>query len=189
MLGSSIRRIILAFIPMLLFTCLDCFGSIFIPEAVRWCEENVLHPVEGIWEYPDDGVVVLIRRKENAKHKFEIIVLESEDSRLTNGMILGELSVSPDSGKFRLSHYRESKGGVLSGLFDSAAELTSDGEALRVKAPKVKLRVSPAYILPSFFRMIRLGMERPGSTVSDGMIKIYPSGYVDGFRRSRPRAL
>ncbi|MDE5797234.1 MAG: hypothetical protein K2H75_08980, partial [Muribaculaceae bacterium] len=160
--------------------------------AREWCDTTALHPIEGVWIYPEDNVTVLVRRlPDNDRptyRNYDICVVDTPDCSMTPGESIGFLEATADPKSFRLRLFTKRKKGVLSGLMDCAARLTDD-ENLRVETPGVRFRLGSLAVLPKFWRMVRISIDNPASRLPVGMVKIYPSYDGNGSSRSIPRYL
>lgn len=174
--------VILSSVPMLAF-----FNS--EQEARGWCDTNVLNPVEGIWEYPEDGARVLIRADETYPGTFVIYVLSTPDCRLETGDIIGRLHTSIDTHQFRLSQYSRKDKSILANPYDCIAKLSTDGESLQVKSPKMKFKININTLLPRFWRIVKMTIDNPSDKLPAGLIKIYPGYDHNGSLRRKPRTL
>lgn len=182
-------RILCAIMPVFLSVCASLTAdagesATTIPVAREWCDTEVLSPVEGIWEYPADGVVVLIRRNGLKASTYDITVLESEDPRLGNGICIGHLIETPEKDCFRLSQYRLRKGDILTGMIDCVAKLTSDKGGITVSAPKLRFRMNPSILLPGFWKIVRFSLTAPTDNIPVGLVRRYPLDYGDRHRRA-----
>lgn len=158
-------------------------------EARKWCDNNVLQPMEGIWEYPDDNTRVLIHADKTVPGAFSISVISTPDTRIAVGDIIGRLYPSIDPKQYRLQQWTRKENLTLVKPFDCTAILSSDGESIRIKSPKVKFKINPSSLLPKFWRLIRLSIDNPIDDLPAGMIKIYPGYDHNGSLRRTPRIL
>lgn len=158
-------------------------------EAWEWCDSGMLTAVEGIWEYPDDGTAVLIMSDEAYPGSYSITILSTPDCRLQYGDIIGRLYPSADARQFKLEQYTGIEKLSLASLLKCQASLSADGEAIRVTAPKFKLRISPNSILPKFLRLVRLTYSNPADNVPAGMVKVYPGYDHNGSLKRKTRVL
>lgn len=158
-------------------------------EAREWCDSGVLSPVEGLWVYPSDDMRVLIKKDDSIPGTFAISVVETPDCRLKPGDIIGRLYPSADRRQFRLEQM--TRKGIM-GLIhpkDCVATLSSDGESLIVKSPKLKLKIMPYTLLPRFWRMLRISEKNPADDLPAGLVKVYPGYDRNGSLRRNPRIL
>lgn len=157
-------------------------------EAMEFCDNADLQPVEGLWSYPEDDVTVLIFRNESSKGLYDIIVVESADCSLSPGMKLGELHASADPDKYTLKLFTKIKKGVLSAPCSALATYSEEKEALTVKKGSMRIRLNPNRLLPSFWRIVSVSFNS-NVAAPEGMIKVYPSYDGNGSTRRSPRYL
>lgn len=167
-----------------------CVAQILTESEARvWCDEDVLAPVEGIWEYPSDDVRVVIKSDDTMRGTFTISILETPDCRLNPGDVIGRLHPTADSRQFRLEQMTRVDPLGLVHPKDCSATLSSDGESLRVKSPKLKLKIMPYTLLPRFWRLIRVSEKNPADELPAGLVKVYPGYDRNGSLRRKPRVL
>lgn len=158
-------------------------------EVRSWCDNNPLQPIEGIWEYPDDNTRVLIKADEVVSGAFSIIVISTPDCRLNPGDMIGRLLPSVDARQFRLEQCTRKDKLALAFPHDCTAILSADGESIRVKTKKLKLKINPTTLLPRFWRMVRISIDNPVENLPAGMVKIYPGYDHNGSLRRKIRIL
>ncbi|MDE7180208.1 MAG: hypothetical protein K2N88_03305 [Muribaculaceae bacterium] len=145
-----------------------------IAAAREWCATTMLHRVEGLWEFPDDQTIVLIRRSPVA-HRYDIVVADTPDTRLHPGEIIGYVQESAAADKFEMnlcSRWLGKEGGQLTKCM---AQLVENDSAIVVKGRKIKFGLRGWWILPSFWKMINLSWKDPLENLPKGMIRVYPS--------------
>lgn len=181
---------------MALASALMCTASMpmlaFFPsekEAREWCDCNVLSPVEGIWEYPEDGARVVIQADQTIPGAFTITVLSTADCRLESGDIIGRLHPSVDPRQFRLEQWTHKDKLAFNKAENCRAILSTDGESLRVKSPKLKFKVNLHTLLPRFWRVVRVSYDNPVDDLPAGLIKVYPGYDHNGSLRRKIRIL
>ena len=152
------------------------------------CDSLPLQGPEGIWQFPDDDVRVLIIRDDAPEH-YSLLIVDAFDINLHPGDRIGELTPTPDPVKFRLSLFTECRRGKLKTPRVCAATLDDDREALLVEGPKLKFSLSSTGLLTGFWRMIRFHIDNPASALPEGLIRVYPSYDGNGSSRRRPRYL
>lgn len=158
-------------------------------EARAWCDSGVLSAVEGIWDYPSDDVRVLIKSDASRPEVYAVTVLSTPDCRLNPGDRIATLHPTADSRRFRLEQMTRKD---IIGLIhprDCAATLSTDGESLIVKSPKLKLKIMPYTLLPRFWRLVRVSEKNPADDLPAGMVKVYPGYDRNGSLRRKPRIL
>lgn len=143
--------------------------------AEQWCDMTMLDKIEGIWEYPDDDTRVLIRKSTVDRNKYEIVTVESPDTRISPGDVIGYLKISPDPDKFEMGVYRTKlKNGVFSELGKCYAQFNEKDGAIQVKGRSVKFSLGSRWLLPSFWKLIRISVKNPLEALPKGLVKIYP---------------
>lgn len=142
--------------------------------ARDWCDRAMLRNVEGIWEFPEDKTRVLIRRALAEDNRYDIIVIESPDTRLHPGDNIGSLLNTPLPSKFEMSLYRTKERGILANPGKCLAEFDDKNGAMIVKGRKMKFSLASRWFLPSFWRAIRVTVKDPLSDLPKGLTRIYP---------------
>lgn len=142
--------------------------------AREWCDRTMLRRVEGVWEYPDDQTRVLICRSAATDSRYDIVVVESPDTRLLPGETIGYLEATPLGDRFEMAVYRTKTGGVLRELGRCAAQLDEKQDALLVKGRKLKLSLGSRWLLPAFWRLIRVTLKDPLEALPRGLVRVYP---------------
>lgn len=162
---------------ILMSLCLDMAAESIsdMGRAREWCDGAMLRRVEGIWEFPDDETRVLIRRENGTSNRYEIILVESADTRLQPGEKIGWLQASPIPTKFEMELYRNRKGNILSDPGHCMAELNETDDALLVSGRKFKFSLASRWFLPSFWRALRVSSSNPLDKLPHGMVRIYPT--------------
>lgn len=179
----------LALATLLSLSLLGFAGNISDEEAKAWCDNNAIHQIEGIWEYPDDNTRVLIQADKNVPGSFSMTVLSSPDCRMATGDIIGRLYPSVDAKQFRLKHATGKDKLNLSDSQDCVAILSSDGEAIRVKTSKIKFKINPSVLLPRFWRIVRFSIDNPTDDLPAGLVKLYPGYDRNGSLHRKIRIL
>lgn len=162
-------------------------------DAIRFCDTMPLDNVEGIWEYPDDNVCVLIARDKtygsSENYPYKLIVVDSFDAFTVPGEQIGTLEPTPSPTKFMLRLYTQRKNNTLTDLKTCSAELTHNDYAMIVKADRRWIDVNPFGLLPKFWRIAKLKSDKPTDKLPKGMIKIYPAYDGNGSSMFKPRYL
>lgn len=155
----------------------------------EWCDTGILTPVEGIWEYPDDGARVCIQADPTSPGCYTITVISTPDCRLDYGDVIGRLHPTVDSRQFRLEQYTHKERMALTKAEQCAATLSSDGESLRVKSPKLKFKINLHTLLPRFWRVVRVSYDDPTDKLPAGLVKVYPGYDHNGSLKRKIRIL
>lgn len=144
--------------------------------ARDWCDNNMLTNIEGIWEFPEDHTCVLIKQTKTDNSLYDIVVVESPDVRLLPGETIGYLKASASSDKYEMGIYRTKlKTGVFSELGKCMAQYNSKDEALTVKGRKLKFSLTSRWLLPSFWRLIKISVNDPLDALPKGLVRLYPT--------------
>lgn len=150
--------------------------------AKEWCDDTMLEKIEGIWEFPDDQTRVLLRRSANQASNYDIVVVESPDTRLKAGETIGYLKKSAADDKFEMLLYRNKKNsGILDEPGKCLAQYSEKYDALLVKGRSVKFSLGSRYLLPAFWRIVRISVKNPLDELPRGMVRLYPK-----TKRSQP---
>ncbi len=158
------------------------------PVAARaYCDKAPLMDPEGLWEYPEFNVQVLIVRDDEDASSFGIWIIDSENCTLSPGDRLGTLSPSLKTGEFKLNIFTSVKNGKLCASKDALASFSEKDEAIFVDKFKIKFSFNPFGFLPSHLRrLFRLKTENPADKIKTGLKRIYPSYDGNGNSRRRP---
>lgn len=163
-------------------------------QAEEICSDLPLETIEGIWNYPEDKVSVLILRDEEGgqgNQKYTISVVQTEDARLKPGDIIGSLSATADANVFKIELATERKNDYLLKPKSCLATLSKDGDSFKIKKQNTgirgRLNLNFNRLLPGFWKIVSTGISTSSgqSKVEPpvGMIKVFPS--YDGNRSSR----
>lgn len=160
-------------------------------EAEEYCLTHSLGTIEGIWEYPGDGVTVLIYRDKKAPQSapYDLIVVDSDASLLSPGEKLGEAIPTPDPKQFQLNIFSSKKKGILTDPRKCAAKLIDSDNALEISTRKVKFSFHALSFIPRFWRVVSVKVDDPAAALPVGMIKVFPSYDGNGSSRQKPRIL
>lgn len=154
---------------------ISCCISDDLDRAKKWCDDNMLMNVEGIWEFPEDMTRVLIKKDSVRPNRFDIIVLESPDTRIRPGESMGYLQCSAASDKFEMGIYRTRMKQTLSQLGTCLAELKDKDGAIYVSGKKAKFSIGSRWILPSFWKIVRISVKNPLESLPKGLVRLYPN--------------
>lgn len=160
----------------------------------EYCDTTALDAIEGVWSYPDDGMLMLITKVADAADidssvHYRIVVIESADQSLRPGQVIGYLAMTPEVGQFRLWMYTDISRRIPVRPEECHATLSDDRCGLAIVAKQYKLKINPFGLLPSFWRMARIQTVDPAAKTSKGFLKVYPSYDGNGSQRRTPRYL
>lgn len=180
---------------ILLLSALPCAAQTLDPwtdmqAAIQWCDSAPLSRIEGVWEFPEDGVKVLII-KSHDQSGYDLRVIEGADGKFEPGEIIG--IAEPTTNPLRFSmRLRTRPGGALQALKSwkkCAATLTVSDMALDVAAESRGINWNLLGFLPHFWRVARMRHSDPQAALPHGLVKIYPSYDGNGSSRFNPRYL
>lgn len=144
--------------------------------AKEWCDKSMLDKLEGIWEYPEDHTSVLIKRSGTDQSLYDILVIETPDTRLKAGDKIGYLRISPDPDKYEMCVFRTKKAnGITQEMEKCLAQFNDKGNALLVKGRSLKFSLGSRYLLPAFWRLLKITYKDPLESLPKGLIRLYPS--------------
>lgn len=173
-----------------------------IDAAMEICDSLPLDPAEGIWLFPDDNVIVFIRRlsgiSPTSLPEYEMAVVTTSDIRLRPGDVIGYLTSSAKEGDYKATLFTRRKATLLTGEQVCTASLNKDADRFILsghsRRPSLRVTFNPSQLMPKLWRMIRInaGMSvssREKEEPKAGMIKIHPSYDRNGSSPRSPRYL
>lgn len=180
MTTHSLRKAILLAFIFMLFAPGHAQESLVcnMKVAREWCDGSMLSPIEGIWEYPSDATVVMIRKSATDRLNYDIILIESADTRLWPGEVVGYLKASASESKYEMGLYRDRKKGLLSNPGKCMAIFHQNSGRMEIEKPKIKFSIKSFWFLPSFWKALRISFDNPADKLPAGMIKIYPDNII-----------
>lgn len=144
--------------------------------AMEYCDRAPLEKIEGIWEFPEDNTRVLIRRADQKKRLYDLIIITSPDCRLKAGEKIGEIIPSIDNDKLRLSLFTSRRDGILTDPSNCLALFNDKEGTIRVEKRKFKISLKFTRYLPKFWRLLSLlSSDNPTDKLPKGLVRIYPT--------------
>ena len=131
---------------------------------------RVLEPIEGLWQWPDDGTLALISR--SSESTFDLIIIDSPRLDIMPGTVMGKAVATPQVNIYDARIY--------SGSGEKATKCTitttDGGRHLAFEGYREGKRVSLWRWLPYMFRItVRDNAGRPKGL--EGPVKVYPTDY------------
>lgn len=169
--------------------------------AKEICDQLPLENVEGVWNYPDDRVTVLILADNDINKtefpSYSISVVNTSDARLHPGEIIGKLCQTAEKDVYKIELSTERKNDILMKPKSCLATLSKDGDEFIIKKQKSpfkgRLNFNFNRLLPGFWKIVSIGVSQNNNSTSVnppvGMVKIYPSYDGNGSSRRRVRYL
>lgn len=170
-------------------------------QAIEICSDLPLESIEGIWNYPEDKVIVLILSdKDNSKYQgsltYSISVVKTEDTRLKPGEIIGTLTSTAETGVYKIELATERKNNFLIKPKSCLATLSKEGDSFKIKKQKIGLKgrfnLNLNRLLPGFWKIVSTGFSSVAGSSEEppiGMVKIYPSYDGNGSSKREIRYL
>lgn len=158
-------------------------------------DKSPLQPIEGIWDYPDEMMTVVVERFSSpllsAKLKYRIVLLNSDDTSLLPGTVVGYISESADNSKFELWIYCEQDGMMLHNAAQCVATLSDDATSLTFKrnSLKARVRINLTHFLPKLFKFISISPYIEKEDLPIGFSKVYPAVDSNGSQYHEIRYL
>lgn len=141
-----------------------------------------LHHVEGIWQYPDDGAVIVIERDNRATVgcplRYNMVVLKSPRRSIAPGTLMGKLAPTAKKDTYAASIYSTTLGTRQLTASRHYTATLSEGSRLMLQ-PKhgIRLRLNAWRMIPYLSNMISVRVQPQTSQPDnlDGCIKIFPT--------------
>lgn len=184
--SQQLAAAVLACLPVIT----PAWGQLRVPvdmaEAKEAVDEMGVVGIEGLWEYPGDGIIVMISHDMQDNYRYNMTVVESQDVRLRPGVTIGQLTETPLSNEFKLKLYTDVKNEVLTKAVDCAAKYVESEEAIIVERPSIKVKITPSLILPVFWSRLRMSVrvekDMPAERLKEGLKRVYPETQNMGVR-------
>lgn len=143
-------------------------------------ESLPIQSIEGIWEYPNEMMTVAVERFASPhispRIAYRIVLLESDDSELLPGTVVGYAAESVDRRKFELWIYSERNLKQLQSPVHCVATLSEEVLTfVPMKDFNMRVRVNLTRFLPTLFRGISVYPQVDEETLPVGFRRIYPA--------------
>ncbi len=152
------------------------------------CDAGDLHPIEGVWYYPDEKITLVIERCEsgvnNVLYDYRLVLVDSEDMSLYPGTVIGYCTPTVDSDKFKLWIYCEQHESVLENPQMCVASLNNTADELVIERSEVKMkvRVNFSRFLPKLLKGVSVVPSKKEVKAPEGFKKVYPQNSKIGVR-------
>lgn len=154
-----------------------------IATAMELCAQADIRSVEGIWHFPDDEVTILIWRSPDFPDRYDMTVLEADDTSLSGGDRIGFLESSPDPSKFSMTLCTEISNGMPRIPRQLLATYTAERETIVTEWIKIRISLKPSRLLPYFWKFAGFRFSNPLDRLPHGLQRLFPS--YDGNGNSR----
>ncbi len=160
-------------LSLFLLLPLLCRGGNWDAESIRQAlDRENLDPIEGVWQFPDDGAVMLITRA--SATTFDIVLLDSPRLDVPPGVTIGTATLTPTEGIYDAKLDNKPLGSNSLKKSTTTIAVTSDG-VLRIKPYSEGWTVSLRRWIPYFLRVsIKENLKPEGLT---GARRIYPAAF------------
>lgn len=153
-------------------TAIVAAGYTSAAEARKLMGDNHQDELEGLWNYPEEGLVVAIVK--TADFNYSIIAVESDNEAVDRGTVIGHLTTTASKKKMHMWLYSilDTENDYLLAPEKCVAE-TNDGTIL-IKKRKLKMHVAVnlTRFLPSVFGGVRVYPHIESTPVEPGLHKI-----------------
>lgn len=160
--------------------------------AEEWCKTSPLDPCEGLWEFPEDGVKVIIVKQSRDSREggtYRIVAVYDPKDTFEPGQTVGLLYRTTDPRKFKMKLRK--KISILNPLkwAECVATLGRKDQTIYVESRSLKISFNPLGLLPGFWRIAKLRVADPSSSLPHGLIRLAPSYDGNGSSPFSPRYL
>lgn len=155
---------------MLLVNC-AASAQLYVTDSIRALfDGRELDPAEGVWQWPDDGAVMLITRRAN--DSFTITLLDSPRCDIAPGTVAGTMLRAPGEGYYDATLAKSTPG--KRSLRGSTCEVRlMPGGRISFTPYRSRDTYSLYRLVPYFFRVGFRSENRPSEL--DGAIRLYPT--------------
>lgn len=152
--------------------------------ALSNLRSHPLHPVEGVWQFTDNGASVAIELCSDASSRavtpqtlYRMVLIESPDRSAMPGTVIGMIRPTAKPNTFSANIYTVNTEGELTmprGFLIEAGEVDANGMINRLVfyQEKPRLRVNIWNLIPYLYR--RVITRNPDPPAVDGCVRAYP---------------
>lgn len=176
-------RTLLASLTLLLVTSLAAayerlpMGDYTLEAAIERLSAMPLHAVEGIWQFTDNGAMVVVERIPGASNEasgYRMVIISSPSRSVLPGTVMGTLRTTAKRGEYSATLFTDSDGGSRLLKPKKFTLAMNDDAHLAFRAHGLKIRVRLWRLLPY---VSRLGIYTRDDSprAAEGCVRIYPS--------------
>ena len=173
----------LAFIAISVLISLAAYGAspplyapVTLAEARLWGDTTAVRGLSGIYVWPDEQAVVLLRPASSGLHAgmYEIINIESEQIYTAPGQQLGMLVPTSADTDYKITVYSDfdSHGNARKHSYSAKADMSKGIVSVRRKRLNVTFR--PLSLIPGLGRLVYLRTDNAGTRLEHGLNRVYP---------------
>lgn len=152
--------------------------SLTLDDAKAWCDTVPIHYPEGIYSFPAQNSVILIKALRHNKSlpatMYELINIESYNILLAPGQVIGYIQATGDPTKYKLTLYSRITTDKLSKPKVYSAKYVSSQGAFTYEKPVRRISFNPLSLIPKLNRLLRITSHDPSDNIVDGFMRIYP---------------
>lgn len=156
---------------------LICMAVAFTANATIWDQDSikdalsnhVLEPIEGVWQFPDDGARLLILR--STATTYSIILLDSPRMDVRPGITIGKAKITPSPRTYDAELSNSPSGDKSLRKSTTKLVVTPEG-MLRFSPYSQGVSVSFRRWIPYFLRLTFRRTDKPDGL--EGAIKVFP---------------
>ncbi|MCM1291374.1 MAG: hypothetical protein NC201_05125 [Prevotella sp.] len=182
------RFIVIILLNTMLASIASSQTFVHIGEAIDYCNNHTLANIEGIWQFPDDIVSVLISQSSDKDGHYDVTVVESENGALSPGRVIGDVERTPDNDVYKFTFFGRERF-VVKHNETFVATLKEKGETISLRKRHFNFHFNILSFLPYLRRLIYISTSDPVKELPVGLYKIYPSYDGNGSSRLKPRRL
>lgn len=168
-LPSSMRKIILAIFAVLSAVTVQS-ASLNADSIKSIFSDRRLAGIEGVWQFPSDGAIVLITR--SSASIFDVVMVDSPNLNSVNGKKIGNLTITAFDNKFDAKFENKSLFNKDINASHAVITLTQD-DALKIEPYTTGKKVNLRRWIPYLYRVIEDNNTRPKGL--DCARRLYPT--------------
>lgn len=153
-------------------------APVTMKQAREWCDTTALHSLEGLYFFPAQGSVVLVKARDRnplvPPAEYIIVNIESRNILISPGQVTGYLYPTGDPMRFRLTLYTRATDAGLKRPKNFAVKYQPQQATLTYEKPSTRFTFNPLALLPGLTRLLRLTHTDPAKNLAEGLVRIYP---------------
>lgn len=139
-------------------------------DASRRILDGATDNLTGLWNYPEEQMVVAIRK--SSEFNYQIIAVEAENEAVDRGTVIGHLTTTASNSKMRMWLYSVVDGDKLTSPVECVAELSDKSIFIQKRRLKMHISVNLTRFLPSVFGGVRVYPQIKSTEITPGLHKI-----------------
>lgn len=139
-------------------------------DASRRILDGATDNLTGLWNYPEEQMVVAIRK--SSEFNYQLIAVEAENEAIDCGTVIGYLTTTANKSKMRMWLYSVVDGDRLTSPVECVAELGDGSILIQKRRLKMHISVNLTRFLPSVFGGVRVYPQIKSTEITPGLHKI-----------------